>query len=180
MKISRRDALRSALLGGLATGVSACATTGTRSAADLSGAQFLHGVASGEPATDGFLIWSRITPPAGTSGTAELTYDVATDVSFTDVISSGTVETGAYRDWTLKADVKGLKPGQRYFYRFQAGNITSPTGRSRTLPEGSVESARFAAVSCSNYAFGFFNVYDAIAKRDDIDAVIHLGDYIYE
>ena len=180
MKISRRDALRSTLLGGLATSVAACATTGARDMADLSGAQFLHGVASGEPATDGFLIWSRITPSSMASGKARLGYEVASDSGFSNIVATGIVETGAYRDWTLKAEVSGLKPGETYFYRFKTDTITSPTGRTRTLPVGSIESARFAAVSCSNYAFGFFNVYDAIAKRDDIDAVIHLGDYIYE
>lgn len=180
MKISRREALRSALLGCLASGVSACATTDHKVTADLSGGEFLHGVASGEPATDGFLIWSRITPATGTTGSATLTYEVATDQGFSNIVSTGTTETGAYRDWTVKTDVTGLKPGKRYFYRFKTSNATSPTGRSKTLPKGSIDSVRFAAVSCSNYAFGFFNVYDAIAKRDDIDAVIHLGDYIYE
>lgn len=180
MKISRRDALRSALLGGLATGATACVTTRTGDVADLSGAQFLHGVASGEPAPDGFLIWTRITPSGNPSGKATLSYEVATRPDFEEIVATGTSETGAYRDWTVKADVKGLEPGQTYFYRFKAGDLLSPPGRSRTLPTGSIESARFAAVSCSNYAFGFFNVYDAIANRDDIDAVIHLGDYIYE
>lgn len=180
MTISRREALRSALLGGLATGVASCATNPAASDADLTGAQFLHGVASGEPATDGFLIWSRITPLASTSGAASLTFDVATDASFSTIVQTGTVRTGAFRDWTVKAEVTGLEPGRSYAYRFRLGTLTSPVGRSQTLPTGPVEAVRFAAVSCSNYAFGFFNVYDAIAKRDDIDAVIHLGDYIYE
>ncbi|MGB3455493.1 MAG: alkaline phosphatase D family protein, partial [Litorimonas sp.] len=123
---------------------------------------------------------TRVTPSEGTRGPAELMYDIATDAAFEDIVASGTVQTAATRDWTAKAVVTGLQPGRRYHYRFRTDDARSPAGRSRTLPRGTVESARFAAVSCSNYAFGHFNVYDAIARRDDIDAVIHLGDYIYE
>jgi phosphodiesterase/alkaline phosphatase D-like protein len=140
----------------------------------------MHGVASGEPATSGFLIWTRVTLPDGFNRSVNVDYDVAADMDFTTILARGTVRTEASRDWTVKATVATLKPGQTYHYRFRVGDAVSPVGRSRTLPVGSVDAARFAVVSCSNYAFGFFNVYDAISKRDDLDAVIHLGDYIYE
>lgn len=182
MRISRRTALRSGVLaglgGGLASGLSACATSSIRT--PVTGATFVHGVASGEPATSGFLIWTRVTLPDGMSGSIAVDYDVATDTDFTTIVARGTVLTEAARDWTVKATVTTLKPGQAYHYRFRVGDAKSPMGRSRTLPAGTVDAARFAVVSCSNYAFGFFNVYDAISKRDDLDAVIHLGDYIYE
>ena len=83
-------------------------------------------------------------------------------------------------DWTAKAAPAGLAPGRTYHYRFRAGDAVSPTGRAKTLPDGPLAEARFAVVSCSNYPFGHFNVYDQIARRDDLDAVLHLGDYIYE
>ncbi|MEM7729732.1 MAG: alkaline phosphatase D family protein [Pseudomonadota bacterium] len=177
MKISRRGALRSALFGSVAGGLASCVTTGTDG---LSGARFDHGVASGEPAAEGFLIWTRVTPPSGAAKTASLDYEVAADAAFSDIVARGTARTGAARDWTVKAEVSGLEPGRRYHYRFRTLDAVSPVGRSRTLPEGRVDAVRFAALSCSNYAFGHFNVYDAVARRDDIDAVIHLGDYIYE
>jgi len=178
MRISRRVALKSSVLGGLAGGLSACATSSTRQ--PITGATFVHGVASGEPATKGFLIWTRVTLPAGMTGSVPVRYEVATDADFASIAARGKTRTDATRDWTVKATVKTLKPGQTYYYRFLVGDAVSPTGRSRTLPEGQTDAARFAVLSCSNYAFGFFNVYDAISKRDDLDAVIHLGDYIYE
>ena len=181
MRISRRGALKTGLLGGLAGGLSGCATSSARTKdAELIGATFAHGVASGEPATDGFLIWTRISLPEGVTGDVPVTFEVAVDPGFKTIVADGEVRTGGVRDWTVKVDVSDLKPGLTYHYRFLAGNAVSPVGRSRTLPDGTTEKARFAVLSCSNYAFGHFNVYDAISKRDDIDAVIHLGDYIYE
>lgn len=181
MNISRRAALKSGLLGGLAGGLGACATAdGLGSRAELTGLSFKHGVASGEPAVDGFLIWTRVSLAEGANGYVPVRYEVADDPDFTQIAARGKVRTHATRDYTVKADVVALRPGRIYYYRFLAGAERSPVGRCKTLPQEAIESVRFAAVSCSNYAFGFFNVYDAIAKRDDLDAVIHLGDYIYE
>lgn len=180
MKISRRNALRSSLLGGLAGGLAACTTTGGDTEPVVTDAEFLHGVASGEPATTSFLLWTRVTPGQGSGGFVTVRYEVAEDEDFTDIAARGSIETSPARDWTVKATPGNLLPGRSYYYRFMAGDAVSPTGRCKTLPAGSVDKARFAVVSCSNYAFGYFNVYDAIAQRDDIDAVIHLGDYIYE
>jgi len=177
MRISRRTALRAGVVGGVAGGLSACATY-TKD--PITGASFNHGVASGEPAIRGFLIWTRVTPPDGHSGAVPVQYEVAHDADFNNIAARGKTRTDAARDYTVKATVKTLKPGQTYYYRFLVGDAVSPSGRSRTLPKGRTDAARFAVVSCSNYAFGHFNVYDAIAKRDDVDAVIHLGDYIYE
>jgi alkaline phosphatase D len=178
MRISRRAALKSGVVGGLAGGLTACATPTIRQ--PITGAKFVHGVASGEPTPTGFLIWTRVTLPTGTIGPVPVRYEISTDPKFTVITASGTVQTDASRDWTVKATVNSLMPGLFYHYRFFAGDMMSPMGQSRTLPTGRTNAARFAIVSCSNYAFGFFNVYDAIAKRNDIDAVIHLGDYIYE
>lgn len=178
MRISRRAALKSGVIAGLAGGLSACATPAIRQ--PITGASFVHGVASGEPTPTGFLIWTRVSLPADIIGSVPVRYEISTDPKFTVITTTGTVETDASRDWTVKATVTTLMPGLSYYYRFFAGDMMSPMGQSRTLPTGKTNAARFAVVSCSNYAFGFFNVYDAIAKRNDIDAVIHLGDYIYE
>jgi alkaline phosphatase D len=74
----------------------------------------------------------------------------------------------------------GLQPGRPYYYGFEAGGDRSPVGRTRTLPAGAVDRVRLASVCCSNYPAGFFNVYRCLANREDLDAIVHVGDYIYE
>ena len=100
-----------------------------------------------------------------------------------DVVKTGVFITGSERDYTVKIDVDGLEAGQVYYYWFTAGKASSPGGVTRTLPATGMADYRMAVVSCSNWPFGYFNVYREIAKRGQssvIDAVIHLGDYIYE
>jgi len=99
------------------------------------------------------------------------------------VIGKGRATTSSERDYTVKVDVDGLEAGKTYYYQFHdpaMPTVLSPVGRTRTLPEGSLERARFAVMSCSCYALGYFNAYAHVAARPDIEAVIHLGDYIYE
>ena len=144
---------------------------------------FSHGVASGDPGTDRMIIWTRIS--VDTSGdisvpSIPVKWEMATDADFRKINRKGKARTDANRDYTVKVDASGLKPGQTYYYRFKVGKNISPVGRTKTLPAGSLDQARFAVVSCSNYQFGYFNVYDHIAKNDDFDAVLHLGDYYYE
>jgi alkaline phosphatase D len=88
--------------------------------------------------------------------------------------------TGAFRDWTVKQTIGGLQPGRTYFYRFNADGQVSPVGRTRTLPEGRVDTFRMAVFSCSNLPFGYFNAYAHAAARDDLHLGLHLGDYLYE
>lgn len=141
---------------------------------------FRHGVASGDPLADRVILWTRITPAAKQQGPIEVAWQVARDADFRRMVAQGRTTTDAGRDYTVKVDATGLEPGQRYHYRFQTGDVHSPVGRTRTLPAAGVEALTFAVVSCSNYPQGYFNVYREIARRDDIDAVLHLGDYIYE
>ncbi len=148
--------------------------------------KFVHGVASGDPGTDRMVIWTRIT--ASTKASANdvvpaaipVKWEMATDADFRKIRRTGKTATSAARDFTVKVDVTGLKPGQVYYYRFKLGKTISPVGRTKTLPVGALEQARFAVVSCTNFPFGYFNVYDHIARQDGFDAVIHLGDYFYE
>jgi alkaline phosphatase D len=139
---------------------------------------FYHGVASGDPATNSIILWTRVTPRAPES--VEVLWRMARDTTFSNTIRSGSVVTDESRDWTVKITVDGLEPNTWYYYEFNAYGKNSLTGRTKTAPDGSVNQLRFATVSCSNYNAGYFNVYDRIAERNDLDAVIHLGDYIYE
>ncbi len=140
-------------------------------------APFLHGVASGDPLQDRVIIWTRITTDATGPITAD--WQVASDADMSDIVASGTVETGMENDYTVKVDVTGLDAETTYYYNFTHGGETSITGRTRTAAIDA-DHLRFAVVSCSNYQAGYFNAYRYIAYRADLDAVIHLGDYYYE
>ena len=141
---------------------------------------FTHSVASGEPAADSMLLWTRYVPAAEAS-VVRLEVEVALDPAFAQVVSGGLVRTGPYRDWTAKATVDGLRPGTVYWYRFVAPDGTkSPIGRTRTLPQGPVNRFGLAVFSCSNLPYGWFNAYAHAAARPDLDLWLHTGDYLYE
>jgi phosphodiesterase/alkaline phosphatase D-like protein len=177
-KITRRAAITSALFGGTAACSRAPTLTPYKATAAEANAVFAHGVASGDPGPDSVVIWTRATVP--NSAPTPVAYDVANDAKFSQVIASGERVAAPENDFTVKVLVEGLAPGRAYHYRFRVGAATSPVGSTRTLPTGSLDAARFAVISCSNHPFGYFNVYDLIARQTDLDAVIHLGDYIYE
>jgi alkaline phosphatase D len=141
-------------------------------------APFYHGVASGDPLQDRVIIWTRVTPQER-APSIEVSWEVADDNNFANIITKGQVKTDTSRDYTVKVDVTGLSPAKRYYYRFKAFEKLSPIGKTKTLPDASVDSLKLAVVSCSNWEFGYFNPYDRIAEKD-IDAMVHLGDYIYE
>lgn len=140
-------------------------------------AEFLHGIASGDPDNTGVVIWTRV---SNTVGRTVVRWRVATDGSFQNVVADGVVGTDETRDYTVKVIVDALRPGREYFYQFDVDGRFSPVGRTKTLPVGHVERMAMAIATCSHYAFGYFNAYDAIANDADIDLVVHLGDYIYE
>ncbi|MEO1568826.1 MAG: alkaline phosphatase D family protein [Pseudomonadota bacterium] len=189
--ISRRRAL--GLTGG-AFGLAACNTTGagatpepesgTATFAYDGDVSFDHGVASGDPLPDRVILWTRVTPLSG-AGPIPVTvriFDPEQGDGPVDTIQTTTTEG---RDYTVKVDAEGLAPGKAYTYEFEVqtlgGGVTSPRGRTKTTAAaGDTAPVTFAFVSCSNWPFGFFNVYRDIAARDDLDAVIHLGDYFYE
>lgn len=138
---------------------------------------FQHGVASGDPLADAVILWTRISEA---TGSVDVEWEVATDPAFGTLVTSGTFSTDAARDHTVKVDATGLSAGTTYYYRFRTGGMVSPIGRTKTAPTGSVSRLRFAVCACSSYAHGYFHGYRHIAERADLDAVIHLGDYIYE
>lgn len=142
--------------------------------------RFGHGVASGDPAADGAVIWTRATTPPGYAGDVELQWQVAASPQGAPV-AQGQITARAAADHTAKIEVSGLEPGREYHYRFVAADGTaSPPGRFRTLPVGDVGEVVLGVVSCQLWAGGFFNAYADLARRERLDAVVHLGDYIYE
>ena len=144
-------------------------------------APFYHGVASGDPTPSGVIIWTRVTDALQT--TIAVSWRVATDSLFANVVASGSATATAAHDYTVKADVTGLAASKWYYYQFSALGKYSLTGRTKTLPPANstaADSVRLAVVSCANYESGFYNAYEAIKQRNDVDVVIELGDYIYE
>jgi alkaline phosphatase D len=139
---------------------------------------FMHGVASGDPDTDRAIIWTRVN--ANDSANQPLTWRVSANAHMSDVVTSGETVARAEDNFTTQVDVGGLQPDRHYWYEFNSAGENSPIGRFRTLPAAGAEHIRFAAVSCAKYNSGFFNGYARIAERDDLNFVLHLGDYIYE
>lgn len=140
---------------------------------------FYHGVASGNPTTTSVIIWTRVTPDSG-QYSINGTWQLAADTGFTQLISNGTFTADTSKDYTVKLEISSLTSGTTYYYRFNALGKYSLVGRAKTIPSGNIGNLKFAIVSCSNYEGGYFNAYEKIAERNDLDAVIHLGDYIYE
>lgn len=174
---SRRKFIRNFSLGTVAVSTIPLSACGGGDSDDRS-VSFAHGVASGDPLADRVILWTRVT--ATGSGDIDVGWEIAEDSDFTKPVASGIVSTGPARDYTVKVDATGLAANRSYYYRFGSHGVLSPVGRTKTLPTGSVSRVRFAVFSCSNYPAGYFNVYADAAKFDDIDAGLHLGDYIYE
>ncbi|MFF7380153.1 alkaline phosphatase D family protein [Streptomyces massasporeus] len=149
---------------------------------------FLHGVASGDPLPDGVLLWTRVTPVpeaipgSGAGPDTEVSWVVARDKAFSSVVAKGSTTATAASDHTVKADIRGLQPATDYWFRFSAGGTDSPAARTRTAPaaDAAVPGLRFGVVSCANWEAGYFSPYRHLAARGDLDAWLHLGDYIYE
>lgn len=141
---------------------------------------FAHGVASGDPLSDRVIVWTRLTEIVPSAASIPVGWQVSTSPAMTPVVKRGTQSTSAARDWTVKVDVTGLSPATTYYYRFTALGAQSITGRTRTAPAAAVDNIRFAVAACSSYWSSTWSGYDHIAKRNDLDLVIHCGDYIYD
>lgn len=149
---------------------------------------FPHGIASGDPLPDGVLLWTRVTPSpeavpgSGLGPATAVGWEVAEDRNFARVVASGAVTATAASDHTVKVDVRGLRPHTPYWYRFTAGATVSAIGRTLTAPpvDAATPGIRFGVVSCANWESGYFSAYRHLAARTDLDAVLHLGDYVYE
>ncbi len=141
-------------------------------------APFYHGIASGDATADRVIIWTRITTE---DESADVKWRIATDSLFKHIVDEGVFTTDGSRDYTVKVDVQDLEEDTWYFYEFEDkdGNL-SQRGRTKTIPTKDISNFRAAIVSCASYPHGFYNVYDRISEMNDIHAVFHLGDYIYE
>ncbi|WLQ07467.1 alkaline phosphatase D family protein [Arthrobacter oryzae] len=184
---TRRQVLRSAAAVAAAAGTVVAAAPGAAATAASTGV-FAHGVASGDPMPDSVLLWTRVTPSAealpgsGLGPDVPVGWEVAADPGFRKVAARGTANTGAARDHTVKVVAGRLSPATTYWFRFTVGQSVSPAGRTRTAPAAGtqVDRLKFGVVSCANWQAGYFSSYRHLAARGDLDAVLHLGDYLYE
>jgi alkaline phosphatase D len=183
-RISRRALLRG---GGAATAAYVLLGRGAMSQAapPFSGNPFALGVASGDPTPDGVVLWTRLAPSSLTSGTTPgegfgVRFELAEDEEFRRIVQRGAAPALAEEAHSVHAEIGGLRPATPYWYRFKWGPTVSPVGRTRTAPApDSTDPMRFAFASCQNYTNGFFSAYADMAQQD-LDLVVHLGDYIYE
>jgi alkaline phosphatase D len=148
---------------------------------------FSLGVASGDPTPDGVVLWTRLAPrPLEVGGgmprePVEVRWEVAEDDAMRRVVRHGTAIARPEWAHAVHVEADGLRPDRWYWYRFVAGSAASPVGRTRTLPAAEALPARlrFAFASCQKYEIGYYTAYEHMA-REDLDLVVHLGDYIYE
>ena len=138
---------------------------------------FQHGVASGDPTPGAIVLWTRVTTERDDE---PVVWRLARDAELKEVVESGQTSAQARHDHCVHVDVGGLEQDTTYYYGFESQGEASPVGRTKTLP-AAPERVRFAQVSCAKYNAGWFNAYARIADRaDELDFLLHLGDYIYE
>jgi alkaline phosphatase D len=148
---------------------------------------FSLGVASGDPDSQGFVLWTKLAPdpmqPDGgmSSEAVNVSWEIAEDEAMKKVIARGSEIAAPKLGHTVHVEAGGLKPDRWYWYRFRAGDAESPIGRTRTMPAADAlpDQLKFAFASCQHFETGYYTAYEQMAK-DDLDLVFHLGDYIYE
>lgn len=145
---------------------------------------FSLGIASGCPTAEGCVLWTRLAPdPLNDGGLAdqpiEIGWEVAEDEAFTRIVRTGTTRAVAEEAHSVHVELHGLQPQRWYWYRFHAGSATSPIGRTRTAATTGMAPLKMALASCQQYEQGWFSAYRHMA-REDLDLVVHVGDYIYE
>ena len=175
--------------GGEQAGGGAAAGSGTTTSAvdlpvpELDVDPFALGVASGDPLPDGIVLWTRLVGSEGpvATGDVPVRWELAVDDGFADVVADGTAVAAAVDGHAVHVDVRDLAPATTYWYRFAVGDRTSATGRTRTAPATTASPAAvtFAVASCQAYQSGWYTAYRHLAA-EDVDAVLFLGDYIYE
>ncbi|MBW4531150.1 MAG: ExeM/NucH family extracellular endonuclease [Aphanothece saxicola GSE-SYN-MK-01-06B] len=149
------------------------------------GLAFSHGVASGDPYADSVILWTRISPPGSFAGLVDVQWEVSRSAGFEagSIVDSGVFTTSAARDWTVKVEADGLSADTVYHYRFRAGGVASMVGQTKTLPVGG-DPVRLAVFSCANFTaaeeFLGYARAAAIHAVNPYDALVHVGDYIYE
>lgn len=182
IRLTRRELIQKSLAGfgalSLPVALTACGDDNETTAGNALKVQFLHGVASGDPLHDRVILWTRLTPNDN-AARLEVVWEIASDEAFKQLVNTGKVQTNAAKDFTVKVDADRLQAGTEYYYRFRFGNTVSAIGQTKTLSQRS-DQVKFAVCSCSNYPAGYFHVYKEMAQENNLDVIIHLGDYIYE
>ncbi len=188
--LGRRTVLATGTVGAGVTGLIGLGALPAAEAVERSssGSPFQHGVASGDPLPRACVIWTRVTPTrtslpgSGKGPKVSVAWEVSKDPRFKKVVRKGRFQTGSSRDHTVKVDVTRLKPATWYYYRFTLQGVRSDVGRLRTAParKSLPENLRLGVVSCANLQAGWFSAYRGLAARDDLHAILHLGDYLYE
>ncbi|MBZ2198452.1 alkaline phosphatase D family protein [Occultella gossypii] len=188
-RVSRRRFLGYSGAGAAAVLLGTGALQDAEASAHVRGYPFTLGVASGDPLPDGVVLWTRLAveplAPDGRGGMPDrqvpVQYQVAEDERFRRVVSAGVAFATPELGHSVHPEVGGLRPDREYWYRFRVGNEVSPVGRTRTAPApGEMPaSASFAIVSCQSYEAGYYTGFQHMAQ-EDLDLVVHLGDYIYE
>lgn len=148
---------------------------------------FALGVASGDPAPDGFVLWTKLAPKplergGGMPGKpVEVAWSVAADEGMSKIVQQGKVTAHPVLGHAVHVEVTGLEPSRDYFYRFSVGGEQSRVGRSRTFPRAGAPLAqlKFAVAGCQRYEAGLFTAYRHLAA-ERFDFIFHYGDYIYE
>jgi phosphodiesterase/alkaline phosphatase D-like protein len=150
---------------------------------------FTLGVASGDPLPDGVVLWTRLAPEPlapdglGSMPPLDLTvqWEVAADDRFRSLVRRGSAIATAALGHSVHVEVSGLEPAREYHYRFKVGGHVSPAGTTRTAPAPGAENSRlaFALASCQSWVGGRYGAYRTMAD-EDLDLVVHVGDYIYE
>ena len=147
---------------------------------------FALGIASGDPSPDGMVLWTRLAPePLLGGGMAPqdvlVRWQLASDEGMKKIVQRGTALATAALGHSVHVEVEGLKPARHYWYQFETNGVLSPIGRTRTMPalDARPDRLRFAFASCQNWATGYYAAYRHMAQ-EDLDLVVHLGDYIYE
>ncbi|AEI39425.1 alkaline phosphatase D family protein [Paenibacillus mucilaginosus] len=147
---------------------------------------FTLGIASGDPLPDGVVLWTRLAPDPLNGGgmpshDVPVRWEVALDKEFRRIVKHGVEFARTALAHSVHVEVEGLEPNQVYYYRFHAGHVESPVGRTKTLPPygSAVAGMTFAFASCQNWQDGYYTAYKHMSK-ENLDLVFHLGDYIYE
>ncbi|HSL70505.1 MAG TPA: alkaline phosphatase D family protein, partial [Longimicrobiales bacterium] len=185
-KLSRRDALRVAGNASALIALGALTDCGPRQLPRLRANPFELGIASGDPLPDGVVVWTRLARAVLSEVTdptrpAPVEWELAEDDQFRRVMKHGTALALPELGHSVHVEITGLTPGREYWYRFRAGDVTSPIGRTRTAPSpgANVDTLHFAFVSCQHYEQGYYTAFRHLAD-ENVELVIHLGDYIYE
>ena len=147
---------------------------------------FSLGVASGEPAADGFVLWTRIAPDPFNGGgmpaqNVTVGWELATDDAMQQVVQQGETLARPELAHSVHVEMAGLEPAREYWYRFYVGGEASPTGRAKTLPvaNAAVDLLKFAVAGCQSYQHGYYTAFQHMAE-EQFDFIFHYGDYIYE